>query len=60
MTAEPFAIDKQGGFKPMLFLLADHGFTSYSTLIGTRRDLVDKRPDLVQRFVDASIIGWYR
>ncbi len=25
----------------------------------TRRDLVDKKPDMVQRFVDASIIGWY-
>ena len=35
------------------------GFNSYSTLIETRRDLVDKKPDLVQRFVDASIIGWY-
>ena len=23
------------------------------------RDLVEKKPDLVQRFVDASIIGWY-
>ena len=60
VTSEPFAIERQGGFKPKLFLLADHGFTSYSTLIQTRRDLVDKRPDLVQRFVDASIIGWYR
>src|SRR5215813_12493520 len=47
-------------FNPQPFLLADHGFTSYSTLIETRRDLVDKRPNLVQRFVDASIIGWYR
>jgi NitT/TauT family transport system substrate-binding protein len=28
-------------------------------LIETRRDLVDKKPDLVQRFVDASIVGWY-
>ena len=27
--------------------------------IETRRELVDKKPDLVQRFVDASIIGWY-
>jgi NitT/TauT family transport system substrate-binding protein len=40
-------------------LLADHGFSSYSTLIETRRDLVEKNPDLVQRFVDASVIGWY-
>jgi len=28
-------------------------------LIETRRDLIDKKPDLVQRFVDASLIGWY-
>ena len=37
-----------------MFLLADHGFNSYSTLIETRRDLVENKPDLVQRFVDAS------
>src|SRR5262249_40184186 len=36
----------------------DQGFNSYSTLIETRRELVEKRPELVQRFVDASIIGW--
>jgi NitT/TauT family transport system substrate-binding protein len=59
-TAEPYAIEKQGRFTPRVFLLADHGFTSYSTLIETRRDLVDRNPDLVQRFVDASILGWYR
>jgi len=28
-------------------------------LIETRREIVDKKPDLVQRFVDASVIGWY-
>ncbi len=50
---------KRGGFKPTIFLLADKGFDSYSTLIETRRDLIEKKPDLVQRFVDASIIGWY-
>src|SRR6185437_8550923 len=50
---------KQAGFKPKVFLLADYGFSSYSTLIETRRDLVENKPDLVQRFVDASIIGWY-
>jgi NitT/TauT family transport system substrate-binding protein len=59
VTSEPFAIEKQGGFKPKLFLIADQGFSAYSTLIETRRDLVEKKPDLVQRFVDASIIGWY-
>ena len=59
VTSEPFAIETQGKFKPEIFLLADHGFDSYSTLIETRRDLVEKNPSLVQRFVDASAIGWY-
>jgi len=59
VTSEPFAVEQQAHFKPTVFLLADHGFNSYSTLIETRRDLVEKKPDLVQRFVDASDIGWY-
>ena len=59
VTSEPFAVERQGGFKPVVFLLADHGFDAYSTLIETRHDLVEKRPELVQRFVDASAIGWY-
>jgi len=59
VTSEPYAIEKKAHFKPVVFLLADHGFNSYSTLIETRRDLVEKNPDLVQRFVDASAIGWY-
>src|SRR5947209_6008620 len=58
VTSEPYAIERQGGFKPKIFLLADHGFDAYSTLIETRRDLVERKPDLVRRFVDASIIGW--
>ncbi|MFN3351720.1 ABC transporter substrate-binding protein [Pseudorhodoplanes sp.] len=58
VTSEPYAVETQGKFKPVIFLLADQGFSTYSTLIETRRDLVEKRPDLVQRFVDASAIGW--
>src|SRR5689334_14816068 len=59
VTSEPFAVEQAAKFKPKLFLLADQGFNTYSTLIETRRDLVEKKPDLVQRFVDASAIGWY-
>jgi NitT/TauT family transport system substrate-binding protein len=59
VTSEPFAVEKQAGLKPKVFLLADHGYDTYSTLIETRRDLVTKNPGLVQRFVDASIVGWY-
>jgi NitT/TauT family transport system substrate-binding protein len=59
VTSEPYAVETQGGFKPKIFLLADQGFNTYSTLIETRRELVEKKPDLVRRFVEASIIGWY-
>jgi NitT/TauT family transport system substrate-binding protein len=59
VTSEPYAVEKGAGFKPGIILLADYGFNTYSTLIETRRDLADNKPDLVQRFVDASIIGWY-
>ncbi|MFT4095728.1 MAG: ABC transporter substrate-binding protein [Rhodoblastus sp.] len=59
LTSEPYEVGKQGGFKPNVFLVADHGYDSYSTTIETRAELVAKRPDIVQRFVDASAIGWY-
>jgi NitT/TauT family transport system substrate-binding protein len=59
VTSEPYAIEKTAGFKPGIMLLADYGFNSYSTLIETRSDLIDKKPDLVQRFVNASLVGWY-
>ena len=59
LTSEPYAVEQQGKFKPNIFLLADHGFTTYATTVEVRTDLVEKNPDLVQRFVDASTIGWY-
>ena len=58
-TSEPFEVERQGKFKPNVFLAADHGYNSYSTTIETTRGLIDKNPDLVQQFVDASIVGWY-
>jgi NitT/TauT family transport system substrate-binding protein len=57
-VAEPIYVQAQGSFKPVVHLLADHGFSTYSTLIEARADTVARKPDLVQRFVDASIIGW--
>jgi len=60
LTSEPFAIARAGGFQPNVFLLADHGYETYATTIETRRDLLEKNPDLVRRFVEASILGWVR
>ena len=56
-TAEPLYAAKEGA-KVKTFLLADEGYNTYANTIETRQDLVDKNPDLVQRFVTASIEGW--
>lgn len=57
-TAEPKRIEEATGHEPRVFLLADHGWTSYSTVLETRDALIAAKPELVQRFVDASILGW--
>jgi NitT/TauT family transport system substrate-binding protein len=59
ITSEPFEVERQGHFKPNVFLLTDYGYTTYSTQVVTRREFVEKHPDIVQRFVNASTIGWY-
>ncbi len=59
LTSEPFKAE-QAGVKPVVMLLADGGYTSYTTTIETRVSVVRDRANLVQRFVDASIEGWYR
>jgi NitT/TauT family transport system substrate-binding protein len=58
LTSEPFTIER-AGVKPVVLLLADAGYASYGSLIETSAALVRSHPDLVQRFVDASIEGWY-
>ena len=59
ITSEPYAIEKMGKFKPNIFLFADLGFSTYATTVETRAEVVAKKADMVQRFVDASTIGWY-
>jgi NitT/TauT family transport system substrate-binding protein len=58
LSSEPFTIEAQG-VKPIVLLLADAGYSSYGSLIQTSDKLTRENPDLVQRFVDASIEGWY-
>ena len=57
--SEPISIKAQAGFDPVVHLLADNGFNTYSTTIETRADLVKNKPEMVQKFVDASLLGWY-
>jgi NitT/TauT family transport system substrate-binding protein len=59
VTSEPFIIQQQAGVEPVVLLAADGGYNGYSNIITTSRKMIETKPDLVQRFVDASIEGWY-
>jgi NitT/TauT family transport system substrate-binding protein len=58
LTSEPYLIEQEGGFKPDVWLLADHGFDSYATTIETMRETIETRPEVVRCFVEGSILGW--
>jgi len=60
VTSEPYAIEKQAGFKPKVFLLADQGFNSYSTLIETREIWLPASPTSCSALSMPRIIGWMR
>jgi NitT/TauT family transport system substrate-binding protein len=59
LGSEPFAIEQAAHFKPVVLLLADAGYAGYGNIVTTSTKLVTEKPDVVQRFIDASIEGWY-
>ena len=59
LSSEPYAIAKETGWSPDVWLIADAGYTAYSTTIQTKRETVDERPEVVKCFVESSILGWY-
>lgn len=59
VTSEPFAIEQSAKFSPVILMIADAGFTGYGNLILTGRKLIAEKPDVLQRFIDASVEGWY-
>jgi NitT/TauT family transport system substrate-binding protein len=58
LGSEPFSIEQEAHFKPVVMLVADAGFKGYASLIATSNANITGKPDLVKRFVDASIEGW--
>ncbi|MEO1498551.1 MAG: ABC transporter substrate-binding protein [Planctomycetota bacterium] len=60
LTAEPFALRQETGRAPRVFLLADYGWDTYSTLVEVKRSYAESHPETVRAFVDASILGWVR
>jgi NitT/TauT family transport system substrate-binding protein len=59
LGSEPLSIKQAAGFDPVVMLVADGGFTGYASLIATSDKRIAQQPDLVKRFVEASIEGWY-
>ena len=59
LGSEPFAIEQATHIKPVVLLLADGGYQGYANIVTTSDKLVTEKPDVVQRFIDASIEGWY-
>ena len=59
LSSEPFLVEKEGGFTPNVFLIADAGYTTYATTIETMQATIDEKPEVVKCFVEGSILGWY-
>lgn len=58
LTSEPYTIEKEGGFKPSVFLLADEGYPGYAAMVLAPDSLIAKNPKAVRAFVEASAAGW--
>ncbi|MFT4795094.1 MAG: NitT/TauT family transport system substrate-binding protein [Paracoccaceae bacterium] len=58
VTSEPFAVEREGGFKPDVWLLADYGFSTYATTVEVMAATLEKKPEAVKCFVEGSAIGW--
>lgn len=58
LSSEPYAA-RRAGANVLVHLIADAGYDNYQTTIEIRRQMMEEKTDLVQRFMNASIEGWY-
>ncbi len=56
-SSEPYQAE-QKGVKAKFFLLSDEGYPPYTQAITTTSKMIAERPDVVARFVRATIEGW--
>jgi NitT/TauT family transport system substrate-binding protein len=57
LSSEPFQAQREG-VAVNVFLLADKGYPPYGGPLITTRQFLDNNPDVVRRFVEASMKGW--
>jgi NitT/TauT family transport system substrate-binding protein len=58
LGSEPFSIKQEAGLDPVVLLIADAEYPGYANVVTTSTKLIEGKPDVVQRFADASIEGW--
>ncbi len=58
LSSEPYAILTEAGFMPNVFLIADAGYSTYATTVEVMQSTIDNRPEVVECFVNGSILGW--
>ncbi len=51
LSSEPFAVEKEAGFKPNVFLIADAGYSTYATTIETMADTIETKHFTTSGFV---------
>jgi NitT/TauT family transport system substrate-binding protein len=59
VSSEPYQIEKQSHQKPVVNLLADNGYSSYSNVVLMQTKMIHDHPDVVRNFIEASTEGWY-
>lgn len=57
INAEPLYMRK-AGVEPVVHVLADHGYENYSIAMLAHPKMVAEKPEVVQRFVEATTKGW--
>jgi len=57
VTSEPVLAEKEN-MKAKTFLVADSGFNPYTTVLVTRRQIIEQKPELVRKVVSAVHQGW--
>ncbi len=58
ITEDEFFLGKALGAAPKTFLLADYGYPDHATSVFMMEPVVEKKRDVVKKFMDASIKGW--
>ena len=57
-TSEPYTVEKEGGIKPVVMLLADNGYPGYEGMVLAPDTLIAANPKAVAAFVAATSAGW--